>query len=214
MTSEVNKLFLDQTFSEISEHQKSQLINLVDLYHEWNEKINVISRKDIDHVFKKHIIHSLSIAKYINFKKGSDVMDLGTGGGLPGIPLAIIFPRVSFRLLDARSKKISVVKEIITELKLDNAVALHLRAEEDKFKYDYIVSRAVAPTNKLQDWTRKNIKDKEMNPLPNGWIFLKGGDLSKELKEAKVHRISDVVDLQELIDIPEFDTKKLVYIPR
>ena len=181
------------------------------LYKEWNEKINVISRKDIESFYEKHFLHSLAIAKFIKFKKGSQILDIGTGGGFPGIPLAIFFPEVQFHLVDSIAKKISVVVDIVQQLELDNVKAECLRCETLTEKYDFIVSRAVAPASELIEWNKSNLLIKNKNDVPNGFLFLKGGDLGEELK--LVNKRNEVVNLTDYFKEPFFaEGKKLVYI--
>ena len=169
-------------FKDLTDEQKRQFAELDALYHDWNSKINVISRKDIDNLYQHHILHSLAIAKFIPFTPGSCVMDLGTGGGFPGIPLAILFPEVKFKLIDGTGKKIRVATEVATALKLTNVVAEHKRGEEEKGKYDFVVSRAVMPLPDLVKIVRKNISKTQRNSHPNGIFCLKGGDLTSEMQ--------------------------------
>lgn len=196
-------------FPDLNDHQKEQFSQLEELYTEWNEKINVISRKDIDELYVRHVLHSLAIAKVMKFKPGSKVLDVGTGGGFPGIPLAIFFPEVQFHLVDSIQKKILVVNEVIDALGLNNAKAEVIRAEKIKDKYDFVVSRAVTQMPKFVGWVRNKIKKEEKNSLPNGILYLKGGDLTEELKDfpsAIEYPISDYYNHEF------FDTKKVVYL--
>lgn len=169
-------------FTHLSEKQKHQFSQLQRLYAEWNEKINVISRKDFDNFYTHHVLHSLAIAKVISFQAGSQILDIGTGGGFPGIPLAILFPDTSFHLTDSIGKKITVVKEVAKILDLNNVKATHTRVETLIGGYDFITARAVAPAAELMQWTQSLILNEQINELPNGWLFLKGGDLSEELE--------------------------------
>lgn len=197
-------------FPDLTEKQIEQFSKLEELYKDWNEKINVISRKDIDELYVKHVLHSLGIAKVMKFKAGSDVLDVGTGGGFPGIPLAILFPEVQFHLVDSIQKKIKVVQEVANALGLENVKAEANRVEKLKTKYDFIVSRAVTQMPKFVGWVRNKMKQEQKNPLPNGILYLKGGDLSEELKE-----FPDVVlyPLSDIFDQEFFETKKVVYLP-
>lgn len=199
---------LDQ-FPNLSEKQIEQFSRLKDLYFEWNEKINVISRKDIEELYVKHVLHSLAIAKVMKFKSGSDVLDVGTGGGFPGIPLAILFPDVNFHLVDSIQKKILVVTEVANALGLGNVKAEANRVENLNSKYDFIVSRAVTQMPKFVEWIRNKVKKEQKNPLPNGILYLKGGDLTEELKE-----FPDVViyPIADIFSDPFFETKKVVYV--
>ena len=181
------------------------------LYQEWNEKINVISRSDIANLAERHIQHSLAIAKFIQFKPGTEIMDLGTGGGFPGIPLAIEFPEVKFTLIDSIGKKIKVVNEISQAMGLKNVTAIHGRAEELKQQFDFVVTRAVAPLTDLERWTLGKIKKKGINALPNGILALKGGDLKEELKAYR--KLVMVENLSQWYEGEFFETKKLVYLP-
>ena len=199
-------------FPDLSDQQFKQLNALSELYKDWNDKINVISRKDIDNLTVHHILHSLSIAKYIDFVPGSSVLDLGTGGGFPGIPLAILYPDVNFHLVDARNKKIIVVNDVIEQLGLINVKADHARAEELKTKYDFVLTRAVAPLEKLLLWTVNKFKEKEINSIPNGLICLKGGDLKEEIKLVKNQAYIEKTTLTDYFDEPFFDTKYLLYL--
>jgi len=199
-------------FPDLSERQKEQIDALFPLYHQWNERINVISRKDIELLYERHVLHSLSIAKFISFKPGTSILDLGTGGGFPGVPLAIFFPESSFHLVDSIEKKITVVKEVAKSLGLANLTATHDRVERVKEKYDFIVSRAVAKTKQLFIWTHQKIKESSKNDIDNGWILLKGGDLSEELKELRRPYIE--TPLTNYFEEAFFETKKLVFIPR
>ncbi|MFA7688018.1 MAG: 16S rRNA (guanine(527)-N(7))-methyltransferase RsmG [Moheibacter sp.] len=197
-------------FPDLSEKQIEQFSKLKDLYFEWNEKINVISRKDIDELYVKHVLHSLAIAKIMKFTAGSEVLDVGTGGGFPGIPLAIMFPQVNFHLVDSIQKKILVVSEVAAALSLENVKAETRRAEKINHKYDFIVSRAVTQMPKFVGWVRGKIKKKHINPLPNGILYLKGGDLTEELKGLKsleIHPISNYFSEEFFL------TKKVVYLP-
>lgn len=197
-------------FPDLTEKQIEQFSKLEELYKDWNEKINVISRKDIDELYVKHVLHSLGIAKVMKFKAGSDVLDVGTGGGFPGIPLAILFPEVQFHLVDSIQKKIKVVQEVANALGLENVKAEANRVEKLKTKYDFIVSRAVTQMPKFVGWVRNKMKQEQKNLLPNGILYLKGGDLSEELKEfpdAVLYPLSDIFE-QEF-----FETKKVVYLP-
>lgn len=184
---------------------------LIALYKEWNSKVNLISRSDIENLYERHIQHSLAIAKFIQFKPGTQVMDLGTGGGFPGIPLALAFPDVQFTLVDSIGKKIKVVQAIATELKLPNVQAINIRAELVDEKFDFVVTRAVAPLSQLELWSRGKFKKKGINAYPNGIIALKGGDLSEELKPYK-KRVW-VEPLSTWYDSEFFKTKSIVYLP-
>lgn len=198
-------------FPNLSEEQKEQIASLYPLYKEWNEKINVVSRKDIDQLYERHVLHSLAIAKFISFSPGSEILDLGTGGGFPGIPLAILFPQSRFHLVDSIGKKITVVKEVATALGLENLTAEHQRVEKVKEKYDFIVSRAVARTKQLFIWTHQKIKKEGINEIDNGMILLKGGDLNEEMKEFK--RPYSQTNLSGFFQEDFFETKKIIYVP-
>lgn len=198
-------------FPHLTEQQKKQFTQLEGMYKEWNEKINVISRKDIDELYVRHVLHSLGIAKVIRFKPGTKILDVGTGGGFPGIPLAIMFPESSFHLVDSIGKKITVVREIAAALGLKNVKAEQTRAEELKAKYDFVVSRAVTDINVFVPWVRKNIIPKGIHGLPNGFLFLKGGDLTEELKAFKKEVVID--ELKTFFKEDFFETKKVVYLP-
>ena len=185
-------------FSDISDEQRRQFEALYDLYQDWNSKINVISRKDIDNLFEHHVLHSLAIAKTIRFKDGSEILDFGTGGGFPGVPLAILFPNCHFRLIDGTGKKIRVATEVANAIGLKNCHPEHKRGEEEKGKYDFVVSRAVMPLPDLERIVRKNISTKQRNAMPNGIICLKGGNVEGEIqpfrKYAEVSEISQWFD--------------------
>ncbi len=198
-------------FPDITEQQKAQFGALYDLYIDWNSKINVISRKDIEHLYEHHVLHSLGIAKFINFKSQTTIIDVGTGGGFPAIPLAILFPQVKFHLVDSIGKKIKVATEIATEIGLQNCVFSHSRIEDIKEKYDFVVSRAVMPLPNLERLCRKNIKKEQKNALPNGIVCLKGGMLDEELKPFK-NKV-EVVNLSDFFEGEFFETKKVIYLP-
>lgn len=198
-------------FPALTEQQVKQFEALGDLYREWNSKINVISRKDIDNLYLHHVLHSLAIARYVSFTPGTSVMDVGTGGGFPGIPLAILFPESRFLLLDSIGKKIRVVREVADAIGLTNVEAIHSRAEEEKRTFHFVVSRAVMPLPELIRIIRKNIAKEQINSLPNGIICLKGGDLTAELHPFR--QVADVVSLTNYFTDPFFGTKKLVYVP-
>jgi 16S rRNA (guanine527-N7)-methyltransferase len=197
-------------FHNFSDQQQNQLNTLEELYHNWNQKINVVSRKDIDELYLRHVLHSLGIARFISFRAGSAVLDVGTGGGFPGIPLAIAFPETHFTLVDAIGKKISVVKEVVHGLGITNVTACHARVEELKGEYDFIVSRAVAAMPTFVQWTRGKIRKKSVHELKNGILYLKGGDLTEELK---AYKTVQVLPLKDFFEEEFFETKKLVYLP-
>ena len=197
-------------FPTITEEQKQQFAALYDLYIDWNAKINVISRKDITNLYEHHVLHSLGIAKVINFRPGTTVMDLGTGGGFPGIPLAILFPETHFHLVDSIGKKVRVANEVATSIGLKNVTFCHERAEEEKQKFDFVVSRAVMPLTDLLKIVRKNIASKQQNALPNGLICLKGGELSNETMPVK--NMVEMWDLKDYFEEEFFETKKVVYV--
>ena len=201
---------LKSSFPNLTNHQLSQLESLETLYKFWNNKINVISRKDINHLKIRHILHSLSIAKIIEFKEGSNILDVGTGGGFPGIPLAIMFPDVNFYLSDSIGKKIKVVNSIVQELNLKNVRAEKIRSEKVDEKFDFIVSRAVTNMTDFVKIIYGKISEKNSHNLSNGIIYLKGGDLDLELKNFKS---SKIFNLTNHFDYPFFETKKVVYIP-
>jgi len=197
-------------FPELSDLQIQQFKLLQHLYHVWNLKINLISRKDIESLYLKHVLHSLAIAKYINFSPKASVLDVGTGGGFPGIPLAILFPDTQFHLVDSIQKKIKVVAAISSDLNLRNIKAQHCRAEELDGLYDFVVSRAVTSMPNFVKWISKNIKKKNIHPLKNGILYLKGGKLSKELSPFSS---ATVYNLKDHFEAPFFETKKLVHLP-
>lgn len=203
---------IEHYFPNLSELQKKQFAQLGGLYSEWNEKINVISRKDMDHFYTHHVLHSLSIAKYITFSANTEILDIGTGGGFPGIPLAILFPECNFHLVDSIGKKITVVREVAKALELENVEAEKNRAEELDIKVDFVLSRAVAPMKELMGWTRKLIMPGGYNTLKNGWLLLKGGDLTQEIKESG--SLAREFELKTMFSEEFFETKKLVYVAR
>lgn len=197
-------------FPELTPIQIEQLSQLDNLYHDWNSKINVISRKDIDNLYEHHVLHSMSIAKAIRFKPGTEIMDLGTGGGFPGIPLAILFPECHFHLVDSIGKKIKVCTEVAKEIRLSNVSFRHCRAEEEKALFDFVVSRAVMPLADLVKIIRKNIKKENHNALPNGLLCLKGGELENEIQPFRHHAM--ITSLDDFYEEEFFKTKKLVYV--
>lgn len=203
---------LKHYFPNLSEKQVLLFTKHEELFKEWNEKVNLVSRKDIDHLTIKHILHSLSLTKYIRFNEGARVLDIGTGGGFPGIPLAIYYPEVNFTLVDSIEKKIKVVEELVRELDLKNVVVKRTRVEELKEDFDYVVSRAVAPMTDLVEWSFKNCKMGQVGSLPNGWVVLKGGDLKEELSPFK--KIVEVQSIHAYFPLAFFETKSIVYIPR
>lgn len=198
-------------FPELSSTQIVQFEKMAPLYNEWNEKINVVSRKDIKEIYTRHILHSLAIAKTLSFKPGTTVFDVGTGGGFPGIPLAVLFPAVDFHLVDSIGKKIKVVNEISSSLGLQNIHATHTRAEDVNEKYDFVVSRAVTRLKPFYAWVKNKFNKVSNNEIKNGILYLKGGDLQDELKESKLrYKISDI---SEYFEEDFFQTKKVVYVP-
>lgn len=197
-------------FPDLSEKQLEQFSKLENVYKEWNAQINVVSRKDIDELYLRHVLHSLGIVKIQEFKPGSSVMDVGTGGGFPGIPLAIMFPKTNFLLVDSIGKKLKVVKAVADELGLKNITILHDRVENVKEKFDFIVSRAVTNMPDFVGWVRKKIKKDSVHDIKNGILYLKGGDLSEELKEYQTVKL---FDLPNYFEEEFFETKKVVYLP-
>lgn len=202
---------INKYFKSLSAKQIAQFEALYNLYFEWNSKINVISRKDIENLYEHHILHSLSIAQIIRFKEGSKVLDVGTGGGFPGIPLAILFPEVNFVLIDSIGKKIKVGMEISSAIGLKNIVLKHERVQDEKDKFDFVVSRAVMPLDDLIKLVRKNIAKTGKNALPNGLICLKGGELQHEILPYK--NIAETYEISEFFGEEFFKTKKVVYVP-
>ena len=200
-----------KAFPSLTTTQIEQFQALMPLYREWNDKINVISRKDIDNLYTHHVLHSLAIAQYIRWKPGTQILDFGTGGGFPGIPLAIMFPECHFKMIDGTGKKIKVVNAVAQAIGLKNVEAVHLRGEEEKGKYDFIVSRAVMPLPDLVKIIRKNIATQQHNALPNGLICLKGGNLTAETQPFK-NRVQLTPIAQWFAD-EWFNDKQLIYLP-
>ncbi|MEK6476741.1 16S rRNA (guanine(527)-N(7))-methyltransferase RsmG [Catalinimonas sp. 4WD22] len=198
-------------FPELSEKQIDQFARLYDLYQDWNAKINVISRKDIAHIYLHHVLHSLAIAKVSPFKPGTEILDIGTGGGFPGIPLAIMFPKTQFYLVDSIGKKIKVVQAVAEALELKNVRSDHLRAEKVKGKYDFVVTRAVAPLKTLYQWSRQKIKTKSQHDLYNGLICLKGGNLEQEVKEVQLNYA--LYPISDYFQEEYFKEKFVLYAP-
>ena len=196
-------------FKNLSDIQIEQFSKLQDLYEDWNLKINVVSRKDIDELYLRHVLHSLGIAKVIQFKPGSKVLDVGTGGGFPGIPLAILFPETQFHLVDSIGKKIKVVDEVVSGLGLLNVKTTNGRVEEDKDTYDFIVSRAVAEMETFVRWTKGKISKKQNHSLKNGILYLKGGDLTEELK---LYTSAIIFNLSDYFEEEFYETKKVVHL--
>ena len=198
-------------FPNLTDRQKEQYAALFELYKDWNSKINVISRKDIDNLYEHHVLHSLAIAKILRFQPGTTLVDVGTGGGFPGIPLAIMFPECKFHLVDSIGKKVRVAQEVAQAIGLTNVTFQHERMENVKEKYDFVVSRAVMPLADLVKLTKKNVAGKGKNALPNGLICLKGGELQHEVAPFK--NISTLYNISEFFSEEFFETKKGVYLP-
>ena len=203
---QVNKIL-----PNLDESQLNQLIATKALYEIWNQQINVISRKDMDSFYMHHVLHSLSLVTLLKFQPGSRILDLGTGGGFPGIPLAIVFPEVHFHLVDSIGKKIKVVNEVSTALGLKNVTTQHARVEEVKGQFDFVVSRAVAPLVELLSWTKGKYSGAQKNALPNGLICLKGGDLREEIKAVSSSHIVEQYSISDTFQLEFFETKKIIY---
>ena len=197
-------------FPALTEIQQSQFLQLWELYHHWNSQINVISRKDIDSLYERHVLHSLGIAKVIEFKANTKIMDVGTGGGFPGIPLAIFFPECQFHLIDSIGKKIKVVNEVVAALKLTNVTSQHERAEKVEGKFDFVVSRAVTEFPTFYTWVKGKFAKEQKNTLSNGILYLKGGDLKQEF--GHFYKKCDLYDLKNYFSEEFFETKKVVYL--
>lgn len=198
-------------YFKLTPKQVQQFGALGDLYRDWNARINVISRKDVDNLYVNHILHSLGIAKVNSFKPGAEVLDVGTGGGFPGIPLAILFPETQFHLVDSIGKKITVVNEVVKATGLTNVRGEQIRAEQIKRKYDFVVSRAVTRMKEFYGWVNNKVKPKSTHELDNGILYLKGGDLDEEMDELK--QPYSVYDLTKFFDEPFFETKKVIFVP-
>ena len=198
-------------FTHLTAEQIGCFEKMAPLYREWNEKINVISRKDIDSLYEKHVLHALAIAKIISFRPGTKILDVGTGGGFPGIPLAILFPTSEFTLIDSIGKKIKVVQAVSEELGLKNITALHTRVQEVKEEFDFVISRAVTAFPDFVQLVRKNIARKPQNSRPNGIIYLKGGDFREEIRNFK--GLIEVTEISDFFAEPYFETKKVIYLP-
>jgi 16S rRNA (guanine527-N7)-methyltransferase len=196
-------------FPGLSAEQIEKFSRLPKIYSEWNEKINVISRKDIENLYERHILHSLSVAKFVEFKDGTKLMDLGTGGGFPGVPLAILFPACRFHLVDSIGKKLNVIEAVKESIGLNNIFTFHSRAEEMNFQYDFVVSRAVAPLTDLLKWTKGKYHSKSQHSVRNGLIALKGGDLTNEVSQV---RNAALIPVNKYFDEPFFKDKSLVYV--
>ena len=201
---------LFEYFPNLSKEQKAQFLLLEELYKDWNQKINVVSRKDIDELYLRHVIHSLGIAKIQQFNDGAEIMDVGTGGGFPGVPLAILFPNVRFTLVDSIGKKIKVVDEVVQGLGLTNVTTINARVEEVSGQFDFIVSRAVAAMPTFTHWVKGKIKKESIHDRRNGILYLKGGDLTEELKD---YRTAQLFDLSEYFTEDFYETKRVVYLP-
>lgn len=204
-------VIIEKYFPKLNKKQIEQFMLLEPLYADWNEKINVISRKDFTSLYERHVLHSLAIAKFIRFAPGTKILDVGTGGGFPGIPLAIFFPEVHFHLIDSIGKKIKVVKGVTESLSLKNVTSEQIRAEQLKDKYDFVVSRAVTRLPEFVQWIRINISCKQKNALPNGILYLKGGDILEEIEPFK--RKIFIQNLSDYYEEEFFETKKLVHLP-
>ncbi|MCR5068720.1 MAG: 16S rRNA (guanine(527)-N(7))-methyltransferase RsmG [Prevotella sp.] len=202
---------INKYFDTLTEKQKQQFAMLDELYHDWNSKINVISRKDIDNLYEHHVLHSLGIAKALRFKEYTKILDFGCGGGFPGIPLAILFPECQFKLIDGTAKKIRVCNEVSNAIGLKNVVAEQRRGEEEKGLYDFIVSRAVMPLPDLVKIVRKNVSKKQKNAMPNGIFCLKGGDLQEEIKPFR--HIAESTELSTWFKEEWFKGKNVIYLP-
>jgi len=198
-------------FPDLTKEQQRQIAALDELYRDWNAKINVISRKDIDHLYEHHVLHSMAIAKIIQFRAGTKILDFGTGGGFPGIPLAILFPECDFKLIDGTGKKIRVAQEVCNAIGLKNCHPEHLRGEDEKGKYDFIVSRAVMPLPDLLKIVKKNISKEQHNALPNGIICLKGGDLQEEMRPFR--NSVEISDISKFFSEKWFKEKNIIYLP-
>jgi 16S rRNA (guanine527-N7)-methyltransferase len=207
MTSDL----LIKYFPDITPTQRQQFEQLPELYNHWNNQINVISRKDIDQLYERHVLHSLGIAKIISFLPGEKVLDVGTGGGFPGIPLAILFPETQFYLVDSIGKKIKVVQEVASALGLQNVKAAHLRAEQVDEKFDFVVSRAVTRLKEFYPWVKGKFNKQSKNKLPNGILYLKGGDLEQEIAESGL--FVQQFNLKDYFREEFFDTKQVIYVP-
>ena len=198
-------------YFQLTEHQEQQFAALDVLYRDWNSKINVISRKDIDNLYEHHVLHSLAIAKVLPFQPHTEILDVGTGGGFPGIPLAILFPECRYTLIDSIGKKIKVAQEVATALGLTNVECIQERAEEEKRKFDFVVSRAVMPLPDLVRLVQKNVSNKQRNAVPNGLVVLKGGDLREELRPFQ--KRAEITEISTLFRGEWFDTKRVIYLP-
>ena len=199
-------------FPDLTDEQKQQFEQLGPLYKEWNQRVNVVSRKDIDALYLHHVLHSLSVQKFMSFAEGSTILDLGTGGGFPGIPLAIMNPECNFLMIDGKAKKISVVNAVIEELGLQNAQAIHKRSEELKLKFDFVLARAVTRLERLLSISLHLISDQHINKLPNGIIALKGGNLNEEIKEVSKYHAVEINSVNDYFDEEYFNEKYILYI--
>ena len=207
----MNAEIIYRYFPNLNDVQLQQFAALGELYRDWNTKINVISRKDIDQLYEHHVLHSLAIARAINFREGTSILDFGTGGGFPGVPLSILFPECKFKLIDGTGKKIRVAQEVCDAIGLKNCAPTHLRGEDEKDKYDFIVSRAVMPLPDLVKLMRKNISKTSSNALPNGVLCLKGGNLQAELQP--YHKIVETTEISQFFKEEWFKEKFVIYLP-
>lgn len=202
---------INKYFPDLTDEQRDKFSQMEELYQFWNARVNVISRQDIDTLYERHILHSLGIAKVLEFKSGTSILDVGTGGGFPGIPLAILFPKAQFHLVDSIGKKIRVVQEIADALKLDNVKAEQIRAEKLDDSYEFVISRAVTRITPFVGWVKRNISKNSFHSLRNGILYLKGGDLTEELSE--LNQKSRVFELSAYFEEEFFQTKKILYVP-